>query len=94
MTLGPTRPPLRLPAGIWTCPICGGCWLHPKGCDNILTAKKHPLPIINRQERHIMNERIEWETPEIEAITDTESRADQADISVRNGVGPSSGFPS
>lgn len=40
-----------------------------------------------------MNERIEWETPEIEAITDTESRADQADISVRNGNAPSSGPP-
>ena len=29
----------------------------------------------------MMNERIEWETPEIEAITETDSRADQADIS-------------
>ena len=38
-----------------------------------------------------MSERIEWETPEIEAITDTDSRADQADIPVRNGLpGPSS----
>ena len=33
-----------------------------------------------------MNDRIEWEHPEIEAITDTDSRADQPDISVRNGV--------
>jgi len=33
-----------------------------------------------------MNERTEWETPEIEAITDTESRADRADISVQNGL--------
>lgn len=33
-----------------------------------------------------MNDRIEWETPEIEAITDTDSRADQADISVQNGA--------
>jgi len=42
-----------------------------------------------------MSDRIEWETPEIEAITDTDSRADQADISVRNGGGgpPSSGVP-
>ena len=39
-----------------------------------------------------MNERIEWETPTIEAITDTDSRADQADISVRNGF-PVSGSP-
>jgi len=32
-----------------------------------------------------MSEHIEWETPKIEAITDTDSRADQADILVRNG---------
>ena len=39
-----------------------------------------------------MNERTEWETPTIEAITDTDSRADQADIPVRNGS-PASGDP-
>jgi hypothetical protein len=38
-----------------------------------------------------MNERIEWETPKIEAITDTASRADQPDISVQNGGLPVSG---
>ena len=37
-----------------------------------------------------MSERIEWETPTIEAITDTDSRADQADSPLRNGdAGPS-----
>lgn len=33
-----------------------------------------------------MSEHTEWETPRIEAITDTESRADQADIAGRNGI--------
>jgi hypothetical protein len=33
-----------------------------------------------------MNDKAEWETPEIEPLTDTDTRADQADISVRNGI--------
>ena len=33
-----------------------------------------------------MSELTEWETPKFEAITDTDSRADQADIPVRNGL--------
>jgi hypothetical protein len=33
-----------------------------------------------------MNDKAEWETPEIEPLTDIDTRADQADISVRNGT--------
>lgn len=32
-----------------------------------------------------MNDKAEWETPEIEPLTDIDTRADQADITVRNG---------
>jgi len=32
-----------------------------------------------------MNDKAEWETPEIEPLTDIDTRADQADISARNG---------
>jgi len=32
-----------------------------------------------------MNDKAIWETPEIEALTDSESRADHADIAMRNG---------
>jgi hypothetical protein len=35
-----------------------------------------------------MNDKAIWETPEIEALTDSGSKADHADIAVRNG-----GFP-
>jgi len=39
-----------------------------------------------------MNDGAEWETPEIEPLTDIDTRADQPDISARNGDGPSSMF--
>ena len=32
-----------------------------------------------------MNDKAEWETPEIEPLTDIDTRADQADVAVRNG---------
>lgn len=32
-----------------------------------------------------MNDKAEWVTPEIEHLTDIDTRADQGDISVRNG---------
>ena len=34
-----------------------------------------------------MNDKAEWETPEIEPLTDVGTRADQADIAVRNALG-------
>jgi hypothetical protein len=40
-----------------------------------------------------MNDRPEWETPEIEPLTDIDTRADQADVSVRNGEDPGSITP-
>jgi len=33
-----------------------------------------------------MNDKSEWETPEIELLTDIDTRADQADISAHNGL--------
>jgi hypothetical protein len=33
-----------------------------------------------------MNEMQEWETPEFTALTDSDARADQVDIPVRNGM--------
>jgi hypothetical protein len=32
-----------------------------------------------------MNDKAEWETPEIEPLTDIDTRADQADVAARNG---------
>jgi hypothetical protein len=34
------------------------------------------------------NDKAAWEAPEIEPLTDIDTRADQADISVRNLNGP------
>ena len=33
-----------------------------------------------------MNDKAEWETPEIEPLTDVDTRADQADVAARNGT--------
>ena len=38
-----------------------------------------------------MNDKQQWQTPEFVALTDTEFRADQADIPVRNGNGSTPG---
>jgi hypothetical protein len=34
----------------------------------------------------VMDDKQPWETPQFEALTDSEIRADQADITVRNGI--------
>jgi hypothetical protein len=34
-----------------------------------------------------MNDKAEWQTPEIEPLTDIDTRADQADIAVGNANG-------
>ena len=36
---------------------------------------------------HDTTAKLPWETPATVALTDTESRADQADIALRNGAG-------
>ncbi len=40
-----------------------------------------------------MDDRQPWETPQFEAITDSATRADQADIAVRNGQQQPSSIP-